>query len=59
MLDRKKYPREIGPTNFEKRTEERSVLYWTGGDSEPDKFTLQINEAIKEFEKWLRPHIKR
>ena len=57
MLERKKNPRELGLTNAEKRAEERSVLYWHGDDS--DKFTLQINEAVKEFDAWLRPHIKR
>lgn len=36
--------------------EVRSVLYWTDSD-EHDKFTPQINEAISEFEGWLRPKV--
>jgi hypothetical protein len=59
MLEHKKNPREIGLTDAEKHAEERSVLYYHGSDSKYDKFTPQIDEAINEFEKWLRPHIKR
>jgi hypothetical protein len=58
MLELKKYPREIDLTSDEKLAE-RSVLYNHGSDSKYDKFTPQIDEAINEFEKWLRPHIKR
>lgn len=58
MLARKKNPRNGALTSVEERTEERSVLEEIGSDSKPDEFTSQINEAINEFEKWLRPHIK-
>lgn len=59
MLERKKNPRNIGLTSVGADAEERSVLYYHGADSKHDKFTSEINEAINEFEKWLRPHIKR
>ncbi len=59
MLEQKKNPREIEPISIEERTQERSVLYFHGSDSKYEKFTPQIDEAINEFEKWLRPHIKR
>ena len=55
MLERKKNPREVEPTS----AEERSVLSYRGVDDKHNKFTPQIDEAIIEFEKWLRPHIKR
>lgn len=57
MLERKKNPRDVPETTVEKRAEERSVLYHVGSDSEFDKFTPEIEEAIKDFERWLRPHI--
>jgi len=58
MLERKKNPREAPVTKPEERVEERSVLYHTGNNSEHDKFTPQIEEAINDFEKWLRPHVR-
>ncbi len=54
MLEQKKNPRIIDQTGYE----ERSVLYNLESDSNNDKFTPQIDKAINEFEKWLRPHIK-
>ena len=45
--------------SVEEKAEERSVLYHIGEDSKHDKFTPEINEAIQEFENWLRPHIKK
>lgn len=58
MLERKKNPIESPLTTPDEKAEERSVLYHSGEDSKFDKFTPQINEAINEFEKWLRPHVK-
>ncbi len=58
MLRRKKNPN--GKMNsIEEQAEEESVLYHIGEDSKHDKFTPKINEAIQEFEDWLRPHIKK
>lgn len=57
MLDRKKDPHQE-PRKSEEIAEERSVLEHLGTDSKHDKFTPQIEEALNEFEKWLRPHIK-
>ena len=58
MLRRKKNPSEK-MNSVEEKAEERSVLYHIGEDSKHDKFTPEINEAIQEFENWLRPHIKK
>jgi len=58
MLERKKNPHEAAGMKAHERAEERSVLYHLGGDSEHDKFTPQVEEAIDAFEKWLRPHIR-
>lgn len=58
MLERKKNPHEAPLTKAEERAEERSVLYHIGSNSEHDKFTPQIEEAINDFEKWLRPHVR-
>lgn len=58
MLGRKKNPREVLSTSSEEKAEERSVLYHLGDNSEHDKFTRQIGEAINHFEKWLRPHVR-
>ena len=58
MLERKKNPREALLMKSEERAEEKSVMYHLGSDSKHDKFTPQIDEAINDFEKWLRPHIK-
>jgi hypothetical protein len=58
MLERKKNPIESPLTTQEEKAAERSVLYHMGEDSKYDKFTPQINDAINEFEKWLRPHVK-
>ena len=57
FLERKKNPNR-SETKPERSAEERSVLYHIGNDSKHDKFTPQIDEAVDEFEKWLRPHIK-
>lgn len=57
LLRRKKNPREA-PTKAAELAEERSVLYHIGGDTDQDKFTPQIDAAIGEFEKWLRPHVR-
>lgn len=59
MLERKKDPEFNRMTTREQRAEERSVLYYGGDDSEYDKFTPEINQAIDKFEKWLRPHINK
>lgn len=58
MLERKKNPREAPLNKPEERAEERSVLYHLGKDSKHDKFTPEIDDAINEFERWLRPHIE-
>src|SRR6266849_2208520 len=54
MLRHKKNPREE-PSKAAELAEKRSVLYHSGGDQ--DKFTPQIDAAIGEFEKWLRPRV--
>ena len=59
MLERKKDPRVGEATGTDESAEERSVLYNMGEASKHDKFTPEIAEAIDEFEKWLRPKIKR
>lgn len=59
MLDRKKNPEHFVPTNAIEKAEERSVLYYHGYSVKKDKFSLEIDEAINQFEKWLRPKIKR
>lgn len=57
MLDEKKNPqRDKKPMEKEKA---RSILYENPGNSESDKFTPQIDAAVKEFEVWLRPYIKK
>jgi hypothetical protein len=58
LLERKKNPREVPRTTAEEKAEERSVLYHLGSDSEHDTFTPQIDEAIADFERWLRPHVR-
>jgi hypothetical protein len=58
FLQRKKNAYDMPLTAMEQKAEERSVLYHLGADSELDKFTPEINAAIGEFEKWLRPHIQ-
>lgn len=58
MLERKKNPRDAQSNTPEERAEERSVLYYLGSDSEHDKFTPEIDQAVSDFEQWLRPHIK-
>jgi hypothetical protein len=59
MLERKKNPSENMPNSAEELAQARSILYFHGSESKHDKFTPEIDEAINEFEKWLRPHIKR
>lgn len=58
LLARKKNPDDVPQTTAEEKAEERSVLYHLGSDSKHDKFTPQIDEAISDFENWLRPHIR-
>jgi len=58
LIERKKNPHEVSQTTAEEKAEERSVLYHLGSDSKDDKFTLQIDEAIADFESWLRSHIR-
>jgi hypothetical protein len=41
------------------KAEERSILYFIGPNSEHDKFTPEIDNAVLEFEKILRPIIKK
>lgn len=55
FLERKKHPRDFEPANAEKLAEERSILYQ---HEKNDIFSREIQEAIKAFEDWLRPHIK-
>ena len=52
-LERNKNPQESSQTT----TEERSVLDSLGSKMY-DTFTPKINEAIADFEGWLRPHIR-
>ncbi|MDX1807899.1 MAG: hypothetical protein R3331_00030 [Sulfurospirillaceae bacterium] len=59
LLERKKDAELDRMTTREQRAAERSVLYYGGEDSEYDKFTPEINQAIDKFEKWLRPHINK
>ncbi len=58
MLDEKKNPQRVmrDKSAMEKAF---SILYDHGGNSEFDKFTPQVDAAVKEFEVWLRPHIKK
>jgi hypothetical protein len=55
MLQQKKKPRAL--SKHEMSREERSVLYDVGRDSKFGQFTRQIDDAIEDFEKWLRPKI--
>ena len=55
MIDHKKDPTEFDSLS----AEERSLVHMHLSGSENDDFSLRINSAINEFEKWLRPHIKR
>lgn len=57
MLERKKDP-HAEPRKAEEIAEERSVLEHLGKNSKHDKFTPQIDEAVGEFEMWLRPHVR-
>jgi hypothetical protein len=59
MLEGKKNPHERRELSREERQEESSILYHIGKNSRHDKFTPKIDEAIKEFEKRLRPLIKK
>jgi len=59
LLERKKNPVRTEMIRSEQAAEERSVLYHIGGDSEYDKFTPQIDDAVNEFDKWLRPHVRK
>ena len=58
MLDEKKNPQRV-MRDKESMEKAFSILYDNGGNSEFDKFTPQIEAAVKEFEVWLRPHIKK
>jgi len=58
MLDEKKNPaRAIRDINAAQNRD--SILYCIEGNTDLDKFTPKINEAINDFENWLRPHIKK
>jgi hypothetical protein len=59
FLEGKKNPHERRERAREDQEDERSVLYHLGENSRHDKFTPQINAAIEEFEKKLRPYIKK
>tara|TARA_R110001583_G_scaffold139368_1_gene291540 strand:+ start:249 stop:869 length:621 start_codon:yes stop_codon:yes gene_type:complete len=59
MLHRYKNPEEENWKNREVQANERSVIYHLGEDSKHDKFTPEINAAIKLFEDWLREYISR
>ncbi|EGQ7764567.1 hypothetical protein QPB21_004659 [Vibrio alginolyticus] len=59
MLHRYKHPEEGNWKNKEEQANERSILYHLGDDSKHDKFTPEINSAIKLFEDWLRVYISR
>lgn len=53
-----------GPGALPDRTQEQirrqdAVLYDPGGNAEPNEFDEQINEAVAEFEPWLRPHVEK
>ncbi|RCW19649.1 hypothetical protein DET53_1209 [Vibrio parahaemolyticus] len=43
--------------NIEERKRQSAVLYYTGDNGKYSDFTIEINETIKKFEDWLRPHI--
>ncbi len=58
MLERKKNPAEAPLSKPEERTEKFFVLYAGGADSKHDTFTPLIDDALNEFEQWLRPHIE-
>lgn len=57
FIERKKNVYPGSQNTAEEFAKERSVLYHSGNDSKYDKLTPQIDEAVAEFEKWLRPHI--
>lgn len=58
MLDEKKNPRRV--IRDEESTEKTfSILYDRGSNKEFEKFTPKINDAVQEFEVWLRPYIKK
>lgn len=57
MLDRKKNPQDRGMIDAEKMKKEKLVLYNMGRESEYGQFTRKIEDAIQEFETWLRPKI--
>ena len=58
MLLRRKNPNESKQIIPEEASKERSILYLSGDDTQQNEFTLQIREAINEFEEWLRPYIQ-
>lgn len=58
LLEGYKNPGVRAATTPQENREARSVLYW-GGGSEFDKFTPQIDDAIDEFETWLRPKVSK
>ncbi|EPF7653806.1 hypothetical protein PD716_00010 [Vibrio gigantis] len=43
--------------NIEERKRQSAVLYYTGDNGKYSEFTVEINETVKKFEDWLRPHI--
>ncbi|ANQ21418.1 hypothetical protein BA893_06950 [Vibrio natriegens] len=43
--------------SMDERKRQSSVLYYTGDNGKYSDFTLEINQTVKKFEDWLRPHI--
>ena len=59
FLEGKKNPYERRSRSPEEKAAERSILYYVGENSKHDTFTPEINAAIEQLEKKLRPHIQR
>lgn len=59
LLEGKRDPQVARERDREETAKQRAVLYQMGAGSRHDTFTPQIDEAVKEFENWLRPHVKR
>ena len=58
FLERKRTPEYSVASSVEESKKERSILYYGGAGSKHDEFSPQIDEAIREFETWLRPHVR-
>ena len=59
FLEAKRTPHYNQGQTKEERTKQLSLLYYGGRGSERDKYTPWIAKAIEEFEKRLRPRIKK